>query len=498
MGHYQPLSWLTLGLDYVLWGMEPFGYHLTSLLIHSVNALVSYFIMLRLLRLVVLVDSAANDLALRWAAWFGAVLFAIHPLRVESVAWITERRDVLSGLFFLLTVLCYLKGVTPDSAAIQRRLWMFSAFFFYCLSLLSKAAGIPLPLVLVILDIYPLRRLKIAGGAWLRPAARQVWLEKILFFLPALGFALIALLAQNESGALRTLDYDVGRRFAQAFYGIAFYLWKTLLPINLSPIYGIPLHLKPADWPPLILSAVFVVAATVVFIVLMNRWPALLASWFYYLALLSPVLGFAQSGPQFVADRYSYLACLGWAVLCAGAILHFWQFCSRGNRHGPFLFFPVALAGTVVVVLALLTWRQTQVWRDAETLWAHAVRTIPQDPWAHNFFANALVHRGEVEKGKEEYRQALHIEPDFKEAHHNLAITLATQGQSNEAIEHYREALRIDPTYKEARNNLGVALANRGELTEAIEQFRQALRIDPDFKNAADNLRALRPDGKPD
>lgn len=172
MGHYQPLSWMTLGLDYLLWGTEPFGYHLTSLLIHSINAVVCYFIMLRLLRLVILVDSAASDLALRWAAWFGAMLFAIHPLRVESVAWITERRDVLSGLFFLLTILCYLKGVTPDNTASRRRPWMFSALSFYCLSLLSKATGITLPVALIILDVYPLRRLKMAGGEWLRPAAR--------------------------------------------------------------------------------------------------------------------------------------------------------------------------------------------------------------------------------------------------------------------------------------------------------------------------------------
>jgi protein O-mannosyl-transferase len=494
MGHYQPLSWMTLGLDYLLWGTEPVGYHLTSLLIHSVNALVSYFIMLRLLRLAVNVELAASDLALRWAAWFGAMLFAIHPLRVESVAWITERRDVLSGLFFLLTILYYLKGVTPGLTAPRRRLWMFSAVFFYCLSLLSKASAITLPVVLVILDFYPLKRLRTESGAWLGPAARKVWLEKILFIPPAIGFALIALFAQSSSGALRTLDYGVGRRFAQAFYGIAFYLWKMLIPINLSPIYGIPVHLKPGDWPPLILSGVLVVALTVFLIARMNRWPALSAIWFYYLISLSPVLGFAQSGPQIVADRYSYLSCLGWAMLCGAAIFYLWQFCSRGNRGGQALVFPAAPAATVLVILGLLTWQQTQVWRDAETLWAHAVRTSPQDHWAHNFFANALVHRGMVEKGTEQYRQALQIEPDFKEAHHNLAITLATQGRLNEAIEHYRDALRIDPTYKEAHNNLGVALANRGELTEAIEQFRQALRIDPDFKNAADNLHALMPD----
>lgn len=308
---------------------------------------------------------------------------------------------------------------------------------------------------------------------------------------------MIALSAQNESGALRTLDYGVGSRFAQALYGIGFYLWKTLIPINLSPIYGIPIHLKPADWPPLILSVISVVGISVVFIARMSCWPALLASWFYYLALLSPVLGFAQSGPQAVADRYSYLSCLGWAALSSGALFHFWQFCSRGKHRGQFLFFPAALAAAVVVLLGLLTWRQTQVWHDAETLWAHAVRTATKDPWAHNFFANALVHHGDVEKGKEEYRQALQIEPDFKEAHHNLAITLAAQGQFNDAIEHYREALRIDPAYKEAHNNLGVALANRGELTEAIEQFRQALRIDPGFKNAADNLKALMQSANP-
>ncbi|HEY2990658.1 MAG TPA: tetratricopeptide repeat protein [Candidatus Binatia bacterium] len=485
MGHYQPLSWMTLGLDYLLWGMDPFGYHLTSLILHAANAVIFYFIALRLLSAA---SPGAAAIPLRVAALFAALVFAVHPLRVESVAWVTERRDVLSGLFLLLCILCYLKSVAAAANA-ERRLWMASAVVVYGLSLLSKAAGMTLPAVLLVLDVYPLRRLGGRAEGWRGPAARKVWWEKAPFALLAVIFAVVALLAQREARALLSLEtHGVAARFGQALFGIAFYLRKTIAPLNLSPIYGLPIQLKEADWLSFLLSGALALALTVIFVIGRRRWPAALASWICYLALLAPVLGLVQAGPQLAADRYTYLACLGWAILAGGVLLYLWPIGSDGAHLGNVAVFSAVLAAVIVAILGFLTWTQTQVWHDPLTLWKHAVSTYPQASRAHNNFGNALAHRERTAEAIAHYREALRIDPEYKEAHHNLGITLASRGDLAAAIEQYRAALRIDPNYKEARNNLGVALTYQEKLPEAVGEYRAALRIDPGYKEVHNNL----------
>src|SRR4029077_18998051 len=324
-GHYQPLSWITFAVDYLIWGMEPLGYHLTNLVLHAANAALFYFLSLRLLSLALSIHYPSADLRLKTAAGFAAFFFAIHPLRVESVAWATERRDVLSGLFFLATILCYLQAMTYSNDPSHHARWRNKALIVYGLSLLSKASGVTLPVVLLVLDVYPLRRLGGGPGMWLGPLARRVWWEKVPFFLLAAGAAVIAPLAQSESGASGALAdlrvHGVAARLAQSLYGLAFYLWKTILPTDLSPLYEVPRNLDPFAWPffwPFLLSGAIVVALTIGLFVLRRRWPAGLASWICYVAILAPVLGFVQNGAQMVADRYSYLSCLAWAILLGG------------------------------------------------------------------------------------------------------------------------------------------------------------------------------------
>ncbi len=485
MGHYQPLSWLTLALDYFLWGLDPFGYHLTSLILHGVNALIFYFIAIRLLSLA---SAGAAEIEIRPAACFAALVFAIHPLRVESVVWVTERRDVLAGLFFLLTILCYLKGAAATAKAPRMR-WMASAVIIYGLSLLSKAAGMTLPIVLLALDVYPLRRLGDSAKKWLAPETRKIWLEKIPFFLLALVFGVVALLAQREAGALLLLEnYGITKRLAQAFFGVFFYLWKTIVPLSLSPIYALPLHLETSDRLLFVFSVVVDLGITAVLVIHRRRWPALLAAWICYLALLAPVLGFFQAGPQLAADRYTYLSCLGWAMILAGALLRILH--ARPDRRDNT---QIVVAAAIVIAMILLslgalTWQQTQAWRDPLTLWRHAVRIYPGASKAQNNLANALVHRGRVVEAIEHYRQALRIDPDYKEGHHNLGLTLAGRGEWEEAMREYRQALRIDPRYKEAHNNLAVVLFYQERLEEAIEHYRAAVEIDPGYKVAHNNL----------
>jgi tetratricopeptide (TPR) repeat protein len=487
MGHYQPLSWVTLGLDYLLWGMGPLGYHLTNLLLHAANAVLFYFLTVRLLSLSA--PSAAGDRAVIIAAGFSALLFAVHPLRVESVAWVTERRDVLSGLFFLLTLLCYLKAVTGEQRNFARSMTL--ALVVYGLSLLSKAIGMTLPLVLLVLDFYPLRRLEGGPGKWFEGDARKVWLEKIPFLILALVTGIVALLAQQEAGALTSLArYGVTFRLAQAFFGLAFYLWKTLIPLDLSPLYEPPRNFTPWDFP-VIFSGLVVLAITVGLFAVRRRWPVGLASWVCYILLLVPVLGVTQSGPQLVADRYSYLPCLGWAVLAGAGLLYLLRALLAGRIESGFPFFLIGLVGLVPVELGVLTWKQAQVWHDSERLWRRVLFLSPRSVLAHANLGNVFLKRGELDVAVRYYREALRLRPEYADAHSNLGAALASVGKVDEAIEHYREALRLRPDYADAHYNLGVGLFRLGKLDEAMEHYREALRIEPDYVTARYNLGAL-------
>lgn len=487
MGHYQPMSWLTLAADYLIWGLQARGYHLTSLVIHGVNALLFYFISLHLLRLTI-VDSTQDRAALRVAAGFGALLFAIHPLRVESVVWATERRDVLSGLFFLATIWLYLKGAEISAAQKQRKFWMISSVAAYLLSLLSKASGITLPFVLLVLDTYPLRRWQHDERPWHLPNNRKLIFQKVPYLALASVFGVIAVMAQNKSGALKNLEtYGVARRIGQTFYGLIFYLWKTIVPSNLSPLYETPINLGLKDWLGFVIAGAIACAITAG--LWKQKWPPMLASWVYYVLVLMPVLGIVQSGPQLVADRYSYLPCLGWALLSGGGLFYFWRRFGVVRAAGNFSAAAVvSLALTILLLFGVLTWRQTGIWHNADTLWSHAIEIYPNEPRIMTNYGDVLVRRGEVEEGIEQFREALRIAPLYSIARNKLAIALAGQGKFNLAIEEYREAIRISPNYSHAHNNLGVAFALSGDMNLAIEQFREALRIDPNYEDAQRNL----------
>ena len=245
MGHYIPLTWMTLGLDYVLWGMNPLGYHLTNLLLHAANAAVFFFVVRRILTLA-LPSPSERGHALAVSAGFAALVFAIHPLRVESVAWATERRDVLSGLFYLLTILGYLRDCEPGK---RGRGWYWLSVAVFGCALLSKSMVVNLPVVLLILDVYPLRRLGGALGWWSEPA-RRVYVEKIPFVLLAAAASAIAVMAQSSIHAAASLaQLSVPGRLAVSAYGLSFYVWKTVVPLNLSPLYELSPTVNPWAMP---------------------------------------------------------------------------------------------------------------------------------------------------------------------------------------------------------------------------------------------------------
>src|SRR5437667_5560541 len=319
LGHYIPLTWMTLGLDYLLWGMNPVGYHLTSLLLHAANAVVFYFLVRRLLTLALL-PPPERGRALAVSAGFAALVFAVHPLRVESVAWATERRDVLSGLFYLLALLVYLR--TCERSDGGRRAYWGSVALFTC-ALLSKSMAVSLPVVLLILDVYPLRRLGGSLGWWSTPA-RRVYLEKIPFGLLAGAGSAMAFLAISQIHNMAPLDkLGVPGRLALSAYSLGFYLWKTVAPVSLSHLYELRM-LNP--WAtPFLLSYGVVLAVTALALTLRHRVPGLPAAWIAYIVILLPVLGIFPNGPQIAADRYTHLAGLAWAILAWAALLSGWR-----------------------------------------------------------------------------------------------------------------------------------------------------------------------------
>ncbi len=478
MGHYQPLTWLTFGLDHFLWGLDPFGFHLTNIVLHGINAVLFYYASVRLLALSAPKVPVTNKVALTAAACISALLFAVHPLRVESVVWASQRRDVLCAFFLLVTILVYVKATSTPRRGAAYRKWMTAALSVYTLSLFSKAAGITLPLVLLVLDVYPLRRLAYDPAKWLEREKRQVFWEKVPFVLLAMIFGIIALIAQRDGAALKSLQqHGIPARLAQAFFGIVFYLWKSIVPLNLSPLYELAAQVDPLDGS-FVLSAVVVVAVTLGLVAMRRRWPAGLAVWLVYVAILMPVLGAAQSGPQIAADRYTYLACLGWALLVGAALLHWRPRPIATIASGARFAVMAAAASALLASLGALTWRQAQVWHDSERLWKHAVAATPHSASAHYNLGFVFSQRGEIDAAEEQYRRSIEINP-APDAHNNLGLILVRRGKLDEATEHYREALRINPLHKNAYSNLAAVSLRRENLEEAMDYYRRVLQIDP-------------------
>ncbi|MCP3903505.1 MAG: tetratricopeptide repeat protein [Planctomycetes bacterium] len=462
-GHYQPITWLTYGLDWVLWKDDPAGYHLTNNLFHAVNTLLFFFMALGLLRRAIPAGderSAATALA----ALLAALLFGLHPLRVESVAWATERRDLVSAFFLLLTMLAYLRASDPERGG--RWAWIAVTLVIYVVSMLSKVGGAPLPVVLLVLDWYPLRRL---GGS--RRNTVSVLLEKVPFFAIALGFSYAVIRMQTDRWLIPFELHDFTARTAQAFYGLAFYAWKTFLPTGLLALYELRLPLDPFA-PRFIVAAVAVLAATVAAIVLARRGrPAALVAALCYAAMLGPLLGYFQNGPQVVADRYSYLSCAGWVLLvAAGARVLALR--SRAGRTAV-----IAAAVAAVTTLGVMTWRQTNDWQDTATFWRTLYAGDPEGSNANNGIGWILLDEGRAGEAVPLFRKAVEINPRNREAYYNLWRALRESGRNDELAASYAAYADapLGIVRADARYRLGnIALrARRNE--EAIRFFRLAL-----------------------
>ena len=474
-GHYIPVTWLSFGLDYTIWGTNPFGYHLTNVVLHAANAVLFYLIAMRLLQHATSLAGTPVVLGSALATLF----FAVHPLRVESVAWATERRDVLSGLFFLLTVLTYLRAI--DNGARWRRRLLALSVGCYALALLSKSIVMTLPLVLLLLDVYPLGRLSLTWGTWRSLRTRAVLLEKLPYLALAVAGGATAYWAVLSNQYLTLLDrYGWTARAAITGYSGWFYLEKTAIPTGLSPLHELPAQV---EWlaPRFLFSTVAVVSVTLLLFVLRRRWPAGLATWAYYAIVLGPVSGIVHAGHQLTHDRYSYLSCLGWALLvgsAGGALAR----ASRADLVPTWLARASAgVAAFWILTLCSLTWMQMQAWRDTESLWRYAVDADPTCSLCQASLGDVLYQRKQFDLARERYALALAARPDRVRAQSGLGLMAAELGQFDVATSHLRSALERRPNDPEVITTMAVVLMKQGRPADAIPLLERAIRIQPGY-----------------
>jgi Flp pilus assembly protein TadD len=485
MGHYIPVTWLTFGLDYVLWGMEPAGYHFTNLVLHAANVVLFFLLALRLLPRAL---PWATAMEIRAGAAVTALFFGIHPLRAESVAWATERRDVLSGLMFLASVLCYVASTGHEG---WRRRWRLAvSLLFFVLALLSKSITMTLPFALLILDFYPLRRLGFTPREWLAAAGRRVLLEKVPFFVVgALGAGVAYWAVAQNSFFTSTVQYPLMSRVALALYSVCFYIAKTVLPSGLSPLYELPAEVSLLDGP-FALAALATLLMTVSLLALWRKWPAGCAAYVYYAIAIAPVGGLVHAGFQLAHDRYSYLSCMGFALL-AGAMP---ALLGRARTHGTLTpglgrLAAVAMAAWIFA-LGALTWEQVRVWRNTESLWLHASLVEPECSICHHNMGALLANQGNSRAALVHFIHVTAIRPDREKIYGGIGLALLQLDRAAEAEPNLKRALAKDPSDSGLLNNMGMALSRQSKFDEAIPYLRRALVLDPENLRARANLGA--------
>jgi tetratricopeptide (TPR) repeat protein len=472
LGHWIPLTWMSFGLNYVLGGLNPRGYHLVNLLLHAAGATVFFFIARRLLRAG---GAAAAEPALSVGAAFAALLFAVHPLRVESVVWVTERKDVLCGLFFMLAVLTYLMAVEGSAL---RRGWMYASLAATAAALLSKAAAMPLPAVLLLLDVYPLRRVQALG--W-----RRCLLEKLPWAAVAATAAGVALRVVLTSTGVTGYDtYGLGSRVAMTAYTFMFYPARWLWPVQLIPLYELPPEVRLLA-PRFLIPALGFGAITALLLVFRRAFPAGLAAWTLSVLMLLPISGFVHSGHQLAHDRYSYLSGLGFAVLAGAGLARLLDARSRGRVSAVIARSVLAGVAALLLVLAAGAWDQSKVWQDSETLWRWSVNVDPSCSICWNNLGTSLTAQQRHAEAEAAFRRAFALRPGRAVLASNIATALHGQGKDKEAEEMLHVALKLDPHLVGALTNLGAVYAQQGRYAESLPYFRLAFARDPGFPDLA-------------
>jgi Tfp pilus assembly protein PilF len=478
--NWHPVTWLSHMLDCQLYGLQAWGHHLTSILLHGTNTIVLFLLLKRL-------TSAL------WPAFLVAALFGLHPLHVESVAWAAERKDVLSTLFFLLTLAAYaayaMRRVRPRDAAKATRnpqpakrtnaraepshalRFYFLSLGLFALGLMTKPMLVSLPLVLLLIDFWPLQRLQ-------NERAGKLVAEKLPFVVLAVASSIVTYLVQKHSGALTEMaSLLFATRFENALLAYIRYLGKTFWPADLTLFYPFPEHMNLAAVG---LSALFLLTVTGVAVAWRGRFPWLLVGWGWFLITLGPVIGLVQAGGQAMADRYTYIPLIGIFVIIAWA-LHTAVSAAGASRPRPRLARALTwLPAPAVIGCAVLTFVQAGYWRNSETLWSHALVATRNNFLAYINLGLELERQKRYEEAAAQFRAAIQLKPLEAKAHANLANALCFQDRVNEGIAEYQEALRLNPNSAGVRHNLAYAFCRQGRFQDGIEQFEAALKLRPD------------------
>ncbi len=431
---WHPLTLISLSLDHAVWGLSPWGYHFTNILLHAFNTCLVLIIVVELLGY-----SAPHKEKYRRGniitGIFTALLFGIHPLHVESVAWVSERKDVLSAFFYLSSILVYINYTYSINS--KKSILYIACILLFILALMSKPMAISLPIVLLILDFYPIQRLKMD----FKFNVRSVLLEKLPFLALSTITAIITLWAHSIGGGLHTLEeLPFIIRVFTAIRSYIFYLFKMLLPFNLSPLYPFPAQINLFSFE---YASSFLVFLAIIFFIwfLKQRKRLYLSLWLYYIVTLLPVIGIIQVGSQMAADRYTYLPSLGPFILVGLGIGEIFERLKKTSR--------ILIVLVLIMFLGIMihkTIKQIFVWRDSVSLWTHVIKLFPNGS---------------------------------DSAHYNLGLAYATQFQPNEAIQHYKTTIKINPMHVKAYFNLGLEYSKLGNSKQAIEYFTKGIALYP-------------------
>jgi Tfp pilus assembly protein PilF len=390
------------------------------------------------------------------------------------VAWVAERKDVLSGLFFLLTLHGYVSYVAKRGAGRY-----LVAVGLFILGILSKPMLVTVPCVLLLLDYWPLRRMSFAGG---KEEVGRLVLEKVPFALVAGLWSVLTVAAQSSSGATAQVHLALGHRLANAVVSYGMYIWNTIWPQNLTLFYPYP---RTIAMGAVLLSGVVLVLISVLCIAKGRSSPYLIVGWLWYLGMLVPVIGFIQVGEQARADRYTYLPQIGLSLLLVWGVMELFGKADRGRQ------ILATFAVLLITGLTALGCLQTSYWKNSETIWNHSLALTSNNHIAENNLGNDLMKKGRLDEAIVHFRKALEIYANYPEAHNNLGYALANKGNWSEAIPAYRAAMRVRPNYPKAHNNLAISLAETGKTDEALAEFREALRNDSAYQEAHVNMAVL-------
>ena len=481
--NWHPLTWVSHMSDISMYGMDAGQHHITNLILHIINSL---------LLLIILKQMTGN----LWPSSFAAALFALHPLHVESVAWIAERKDVLCTLFGMLTLLTYIRYLKR-----LERKWYLLALLFYIAGLMAKPMLVTLPFLLLLLDYWPLKRFEaqlsdnkftiqeylslsiFTKSKFYLKSIFKLILEKLPFIAFAVASGIVTLFAQHSSDAVASMDlYTVNNRIANTVISYVSYIGKMFWPSRLTFFYPYP-----EKYPLWQIVGAFFMLSVICLLVFKygRRYPFLAVGWLWYIGSLVPVIGLLQVGAQAMADRYTYIPLIGLFIIIAWGTP---ELLARLHYRQTALY---TLAILTLGILTFTTWRQAGYWKNDITLIHHALDITDNNYLAHNNLGIALTLRGRADEASNHFKKALQIWPSYADANNNLGFILYAQGKSYEAIRHFREALHENPYLIKARNNMAKALMSQGKTAEAIECYKDTLRLDPCNKIAYNNLNLL-------